>query len=353
MSHPRTLVLAFAGDASSADAIGRLSDRLSADIATVTLDLGQGDDLEHVREQAITAGAARAHVVDARERFAGEILLPVLRAGAAHPAATTPASLARPIVVAVLIEIARMERAFGIAHGAIGEARAVIERLIADAAPDLVVVALEDVAPIPATRQPKVTANLWGRLVRLPDSGPEEAPDRSIYSRTTDPLAGHPHPAVVELTFERGQPTAINGIPMRFPELVEVLDTIAGDHGVGRADRTRRGTSRTEREIGESPAAVTLAAALDEIERAALDSRLLTLKTSLVPQYAALASEGGWFSSARRALDAFNDSAMAAITGTVRVMLFRGGCRVVGCEVGKVSAVEHTSKDIGAAQPAN
>jgi argininosuccinate synthase len=353
MPHPRTLVLAFAGDASSADAIGRLSDRLSADIATVTLDLGQGDDLEQVREQAITAGAARAHVVDARERFAGEILLPVLRAGAAHPAATTPASLARPIVVAVLIEIARMERAFGIAHGAIGEARAVIERLIADAAPDLVVVALEDVAPIPATRQPKVTANLWGRLVRLPDSGPEEAPDRSIYSRTTDPLAGHPHPAVVELTFERGQPTAINGIPMRFPELVEVLDTIAGDHGVGRADRTRRGASRTEREIGESPAAVTLAAALDEIERAALDSRLLTLKTSLVPQYAALASEGGWFSSARRALDAFNDLAMAAITGTVRVMLFRGGCRVVGCEVGKVSAVEHTSKDIGAAQPAN
>jgi argininosuccinate synthase len=353
MPHPRTLVLAFAGDASSADAIGRLSDRLSADIATVTLDLGQGDDLEQVREQAITAGAARAHVVDARERFAGEILLPVLRAGAAHPAATTPASLARPIVVAVLIEIARMERAFGIAHGAIGEARAVIERLIADAAPDLVVVALEDVAPIPATRQPKVTANLWGRLVRLPDSGPEEAPDRSIYSRTTDPLAGHPHPAVVELTFERGQPTAINGIPMRFPELVEVLDTIAGDHGVGRADRTRRVASRTEREIGESPAAVTLAAALDEIERAALDSRLLTLKTSLVPQYAALASEGGWFSSARRALDAFNDLAMAAITGTVRVMLFRGGCRVVGCEVGKVSAVEHTSKDIGAAQPAN
>jgi argininosuccinate synthase len=352
MSHSRSLVLAFAGDASSADAIGRLGDRLLADIVTVTVDLGQGDDLEQVREQATAAGAARAHVVDARERFAGEVLLPVLRAGAAHPGATTPASLARPMVVAVLIEIARMERAFAVAHGATGDARAAIGRLIADAAPDLMVVALEDVAPIPATRQPRVTANLWGRLVRWPVPGPGEAPDRSIYSRTTDPLAGHPHPAVVEMTFERGQPTAINGIPMRFPELVEVLDTIAGDHGVGRADRTRRRASGTEREIGESPAAVTLSAALDEIERAALGSRLLTLKSSLVPQYAALANDGGWFSSARRSLDAFNDSAMAAITGTVRVMLFRGGCRVVGCEVGPVAAVERTAKDIGAAQPA-
>jgi argininosuccinate synthase len=352
MSDPRTLVLAFAGDAPSAEAIGHLAERLSADIATVTLDLGQGGDLEQVREQSIAAGAARAHVVDARERFAGEILLPVLRAGAAHPAATTPASLARPMVVAVLIEIARMERAFGIAHGATGEARAPIERLIADAAPDLAVVALEDVAPIPATGQPKVSANLWGRLVRLPATARAEAADGSLYSRTTDPLAGHPHPAVVELSFERGQPTAINGVAMRFPELVEVLDTIAGDHGVGRADRTRRGTSGMKREIAESPAAVTLSAALDEIERTALDTRLLTLKTSLEPQYAALVNEGGWFSSARFALDAFNDSAMAAISGTVRVMLFRGGCRVVGCEIGPISAIEHTVKDIGAAQPA-
>src|SRR4029453_15700418 len=164
----------------------------------------------------------------------------------------------------------------------------------------------EDVAPIPATRQPRVTANLWGRLVRWPVPGPGEAPDRSIYSRTTDPLAGHPHPAVVEMTFQRGQPTAINGIPMRFPELVEVLDTIAGDHGVGRADRTRRGPARLEREIGESPAAAVLAVALDELGRPALDARLLTVKTSLVPQYAALANEGGWWSHARKELDAFN-----------------------------------------------
>ena len=140
---------------------------------------------------------------------------------------------------------------------------------------------------------------------------------------------------------------------MRFPELVEVLDTIAGDHGVGRADRTRRGAVRLEREIGESPAAVTLSAALDELERGGPGSA------------AAGRSRPRWSRNTRRwrttavggrrrarALDAFNDSAMAAITGTVRLMLFRGGCRVVGCEIGPVTAVETTANEIGAAQPA-
>jgi argininosuccinate synthase len=350
MTHPRIIVLAFDGDVSSASGIHRLANQLAAEVVTVTLDLGQGGDLEQVREQAIAAGAVRAHVVDARERFAGQILLPVVRAGAAHPAATTPASLARPIVAAVLVEIARMERAAGVAHGARGEARMALEQLIADAAPDVVAFALEDIVPTPVSRDPKVTANLWGRLVRLPAEG--DALERELFTRTTDPLAGHAHPAVVELAFERGQPTAINGIPMRFPEIVEVLDTIAGDHGVGRSDRTRRGASGWERDIGESPAAVALAAALGEMERTALDARLLTLKTSLVPQYAALANNGGWWSSARHALDAFTDSAMAAISGTVRLMLFRGGCRVVGCAVGQVTAAGQTTRDIAAVQPA-
>ncbi len=349
MPHFQTLVLAFDGDASAAEVIGRLGNRFSADVVTVTLDLGQGSDLERVRELALAAGAARAHVVDARERFASEILLPVLRAGAAYPAATTPSSLARPIVAAVSAEVARIERAFAIAHGARGDARMAFERLLGDIASDLVVVALEDVAPIVPTRGPRVTTNLWGRLVQLPAGVAEAALDFPIYTRTTNPLAGHSHPAVVELTFERGQPTAINEIPMQFPELVEVLDTIGGDHGVGRSDRTRRAAARLERAIGESPAAVALAAALDELERTALDARLLTLKTSLVPQYAALANEGGWWSPARLALDAFNDAAIAVLTGTVRLMLFHGGCRVIGCEVG---AATQTTRGVGAAQPA-
>jgi argininosuccinate synthase len=350
MSLPRTIVLAFDGEPSAVPSIGRLAARATAEIVTLTLDLGQGGDLEQVREQAIAAGAVRAHVVDARERFSGDVLLPVLRAGAAHPAATSAAALARPVVAAVLVEIARIERAFAVAHAGRGDARAAFERLLADLAPDLSVFALEDVAPMPIDRGRHVTANLWGRLVRLPAASNEDAVDRSIYARTTDPLAGHPHPAVVELSFTYGQPVAINGIAMRFPELVEVLDTIGGDHGVGRADRLRRGALRLEREIGESPAAVTLSTALDELERAALDGRLLTLKTSLVPQYAALANDGGWWSPARHALDAFNDAAMAALTGTVRLMLFRGGCRVVGCEVGPTLAVESSAKDVNAAQ---
>jgi len=353
MSQPRTIVLAFDGEPSFAPVVGRLADRLSAEIATVTLDLGQGGDLEQVREQALAAGATRSHVVDARERFATEILLPALRAGAAHPAVTTPASLARPIVVAVLVEIARMERAVGVAHGASGDARAAFERLIADVAPDLLVFALEDIAPLAGSRDSEASANLWGRLERLPAGGSEDA--LALRSRGCVPSTAHSAPstpAMVELTFECGQLTATNGVPMRFPELVDVMDTIAGDHGVGHADRTRRGPLGLQREIGESPAAVALSTAFNEIERAALGARLLTAKTTLAPHYAALVNDGGWWSPARRALDAFNDSAMAALTGTVRLMLFRGSCRVVGCEVGPVTATAGRRKHIGAAQPA-
>jgi argininosuccinate synthase len=352
MSHPRRIVFAFAGDANSTAALGRLASGSSADVVTVTLDLGQGADLEQVREQAIGAGAGRAHVVDARERFANEVLLPALRAGAADPVMTTPATLARSTVAAVLVEIARMENAAGVAHGATGQARAALDRLIVDVAPDLVIIGLEGRSN--SEDAPRVSANLWGQTARMaPPADCWEAPPQSLFSRTSDPLAGHPQPAAVELTIAHGVPVAINGIPMSFPELVEVVDTIAGDHGVGRTDRVHRTASGLVREIGESPAGVTLALALAELERAALDPRLLALKTSLASEYISLAKEGCWFSPSRTALDAFVDAAMASVSGTVRLMLFRGACQVVGPELDEPAPTGVMSKEQGAGQPAH
>jgi argininosuccinate synthase len=353
MSHPRRVVLAFAGDAHSARAIPRLADRASADVVTVTLDLGQGVDLEQVREQAIAAGAVRAHVVDARERFANEVLLPSLRAGAADPAITTPGSLARSTVAAVLVEIARMENAASAAHGATGQARAALERLISESGPDLAVVALEDVGLCGSEDAQKVSANLWARTVRVAAPADWAAPPRALFSRTSDPLASHSQPAVVELTIERGVPVAINGIPMSFPELVEVVDTIAGDHGVGRTDRVHRTPSGFGREIGESPSGVTLALALAEIERAALDPGLFALKISRGSEYVSLANDGCWFSPSRKALDAFVDAAMTTVSGTVRLMLFRGACRVVGRQLADAAPAGVIAKEQSAAPPAH
>ena len=266
MPHSRTLVLAFDGDASAADLIGRLSNRLSADVVTVTVDLGQGGDLELAREQALAAGAARAHVVDARERFAAEVLLPVLRAGAAHPAATTPASLARPIVAAVAVDVARIERALR-------------SRMVREATR-----ASRSSASSPTRRR---IFRPWHSKISLPSPVCPGAPSRRISGAAWSDAGGRRRRSLRSLdlhAYHRSDGGASASSDCRVdvppwpadryqsdsdavPELVEVLDTIAGDHGVGRADRTRRSGMRVEREIGESPAAVTLAAALDELER--------------------------------------------------------------------------------------
>jgi argininosuccinate synthase len=328
MRIPR-LVLAFAGGAEGAAAIPRLQAQTGAEIVTLTLDLGQSADLEQVAVDARAAGAVRAHVVDARDRFARDVLLPVLRAGAAGgDSPLGPAALARPVVASVLVEVARMEGATLVAHGATGADRSALDRLVTGLAPELAIVTLpHDDGAIMAWR---VVSNLAGRAVVFPpESGVWDVPERTLFTRTAEPASCENHQAIVEIAFERGVPVAVSGIPMSFPEILEVLDTIAGDHGVGRTDMIRGVPGRQWREVGEAPASVALAAALAALERTALDAPLVTLKSGLVPAYQAALDGGAWFSSTRDALDALIDSAMASVTGTVRLMLFRGSCRVV------------------------
>jgi argininosuccinate synthase len=320
------LVLAYSGRPEAAREIARLAATTGAEIVTVTVDLGQAEDLEQICLEARTAGAARTHVVDARDRFAAEILLPALRAGVTGPSAVRPTALERPIVAAVLAEVARMEKTPLVAHGGVGADHAAFARLLADHAPDLEVVALDTAATAGDAAAPRIAANLWGRTVLFPALSDAWTPmPAALFTRTSDPAAGVTQPAQVDLTFEHGVPVAVNGIPMSFLEVAEVVDTIAGDHGVGRIDQIT--------EITEAPGAVTLATALADLERACLDPRLAVLKTELSAQYAAIVDSGDWYSTTRQALDAFVATAMSSVSGTVRVMLSRGACRVAGREL--------------------
>lgn len=321
-----TLVLAYTGRPHASRAIGRLAARTGAEIVTVTLDLGQGADLEQASSEARSHGAVRGHVVDARETFASEVLLPALRAGATGAGlGVRAAALARPVVVKTLAEVARMEGAHLVAHGAAGPDRVAMDRLLADAAPDLQVVAIDEDDSV--TAWPRVATNLWGRTVMLAADADPDGLAPGLYTRTAQPAACQAVPAAVDPTFERGLPVAVSGIPMPFVEIIEVIETIAGDHGIGRT-MVRTGPDASLREIGEAPAAVTLALALAEIERATLDPRLAALKRQLAPAYAKIIDEGAWFSAARAALDARVASASSEISGVVRVLLFQGECRV-------------------------
>jgi argininosuccinate synthase len=235
--------------------------------------------------------------------------------------------LARPLVATVLADVARMERATEVATGAGREGRAAFERLLADVGPELSQASLD----CDAQAGTLVTSNLWGRVVRLPTTADLwEAPPPSLFTRTAEPAACAAQPAVVELTIDAGVPVAINDIPMSLVELVEVVDTIAGDHGVGRVDVVRApGTGRVRR-IAEAPAAVALAAAVSELERVALGADVAAIKSQLTPYYLALITDGTWHSATRGALDAFVEHVSTRVSGVVRLLLSHGACQVIG-----------------------
>lgn len=330
MPGPAPVVLAYSGRPGAGSVIERLPAAAGAPVVAVTLDLGQGEDLAQIAADARQHGALRAHVVDARESFAADVVLPALRAGATGAGVgVRAAALARPAIVKALVDVARMEGATRVAHGASGDDRVAMNLLLSDLAPDLLV--LDPGADRDASAEPAVASNLWGRTVTVPAGmEPESLPASLLYQRTSQPAACQPLPATVELSFERGFPVAVNGIAMPFAEIVEVVETIAGDHGVGRSGAPLPSGGR---QITEAPAAVTLGLALAEIERATLSPRLAALKASLSWAYAAAIDDGAWFSTSLKALDAFVAAASADVSGVVRVQLFKGECHIAESEL--------------------
>ena len=347
------IVLAYSGGLDTSVAVKWLADKYAAEIVTVTIDLGQGKELDDVRERALAVGAIRAHVVDAREEFAREYILPALQAGAIYegkyPLAT---ALSRPLIAKKLIEIAEMEDAEMIAHGCTGKgndqvrmdisARALNPtiRVIAPARvwgltrPEEIRYARQHGIPVPASvENPYSTdSNLWGRSIEcgvLED--PWTEPPEDIYALTRSPADAPDVPAYVELDFEHGVPTKVNGVSMPLTELLNSLETIAGAHGIGRIDMVEnRLVGIKSREIYEAPAASVLHTAHRELEALVIPRDLERLKATLSKSYADLVYDGLWFSATREAIDAFVANVQQSVTGTVRVKLLKGDCRVVG-----------------------
>ena len=347
------IVLAYSGGLDTSVAVKWLADKYEAEIVTVTIDLGQGKELDDVRERALAVGAVRAHVVDAREEFASHYVLPALQAGAIYesryPLAT---ALGRPLIAKKLVEVAEMEDAGMIAHGCTGKGNDQVRMEVSSRAlnPSIKVVAPARVwgltrpeeikyaqqhgIPVPASvENPYSTdTNLWGRSIEcgvLED--PWVEPPEDIYALTKSPLEAPDVPAYVEVEFESGVPTKVNGVSMPFAELINSLETIAGAHGIGRIDMVEnRLVGIKSREIYEAPAACVLHAAHRELEALVIPRDLERLKVSLSKAYADLVYDGLWFSVTRESIDAFVASIQKRVSGIVRVKLFKGDCRVVG-----------------------
>ena len=349
------VVLAYSGGLDTSVAIRWLAERYDSEVIAVTLDLGQGRELSDVRERALALGAVRAHVLDVREEFARDYVLPALQAGALYedryPLST---ALGRPLIAKKLVEVAQMEGATIIAHGCNGKANDELrlEQAVRALDPSMTVLAPARMwgmnrheqieyakarrIPIPSTVDSPYTVdtNLWGRSIErggLEDPW-QESPEE-IYTLTRSPRDCPDEPAYVEVEFEAGVPVRANGIEMSLIEMIESLETIAGAHGVGRIDMVENaatGDGDKSREIYEAPAAVLLYAAQGEMMKLVVPRDLERLAHHLGRAYADIAYNGRWFSPTREAIDAFMRTIQPRITGAVRLKLFKGDCRVVG-----------------------
>ena len=284
----KRIVLAYSGGLDSS-AIPWLAGKYGAEIVAVTIDLGQGRELEAVRDRALASGALRAHVLDVRDDFAKRYLLRALKADALYDVARSMVdAIGLPLIAKTLVDIAAIEQTTAIAHGASGY----------DSRIGVAVEALN----------PAIT-------MVAPERGWEPKPAESV----AGPAGECPdEPAYVEIAFDRGVPTAINGIAMPFADLIGSLDFLAGAHNVGRRGRL------------ETPAAVVLHEAHRDLQVAVITSaethRLLEAARQA---YIGILDEGSWFAPERQALDAEVDHMQEHVSGIVRLELFKGSCAIV------------------------
>jgi argininosuccinate synthase len=366
------IVLAYSGGLDASIAIQWLAEHFKAEVVTVTLDFGAGAELVEIRQRALALGAVRAHVIDVREEFIRDYAVPALQAGAMHAdRAPMVTALTRPIIARKLIEVARMENATAVAHGAgaMSDDGLRFDALVAALNPALRVIAptrmwdmtraealtfaRERGVPVPASYEGpfKTFANVWGRsTLFVPEQDPWAEPAEDIFALTRAPRDCPAQPAYVEIEFDGGRPLRVNSIEMSPLEMIESLETIAGLHGVGRIDLvTPRLAGGQSREIFESPAAVVLHTAHRELEQLVVPSDLEQVSHALGRTYADLVNGGQWFSPTRSAIDAFVAAVQPRVTGAIRLKLFKGDCRVAGRRspfaFGESAASSHAQAD--------
>ena len=345
------IVLAYSGGLDTSVAVPWLKERYDAEIITLTMDLGMVD-LESIRRRALAVGADKALTIDAREVLVNEFLFPALQAGAIYegmyPLAT---ALGRPLIARCLVEAAQAERPYAVAHGCTGKGndQVRIDVGVMALAPEVQVIApIRDWGmsrqdeldyaqardlPISASQSKfSVDENLWGRSAEAGElEDPWAEPPEEAF-QWTRPVSETPDNATyLEIHFERGIPKAIDGEAMGGIALINHLNTVAGENGVGRVDHVEnRLVGIKSREIYEAPAAVVLHSAHQALETMTLSRDQSRTKVRIAQEYAEVVYNGLWFTAHRQNLDAYIQSTQQYVTGDIRVRLHRGTNTVVG-----------------------
>jgi len=348
------VVLAYSGGLDTSCIVPWLIENYECEVVTFTADLGQEEELSGLPEKAKISGAVKSYVEDLRHEFVTDFVFPTLRAGAIYERQyLLGTSFARPLIARRLVEIAELEGADAVAHGATGKGNDQVRFELGVMAlnPRLTIIApwrewdirsREDALAYATAHGVPVTTtgksvysrdrNLWhlsheGHILENPWLEPEEA----MFQLTVAPEKAPDTPCYIEIDFKSGVPVRVDGVSHGPVELVMLLNKLGGENGVGRLDIVEdRLVGIKSRGVYETPGGTILYAALRALETLCLDRESLHYKDMVAEKYAEMVYYGQWFTPLRTALDAFVDSLMQNVTGTVRLKLYKGSCTVVG-----------------------
>jgi len=357
MSQKEKVVLAYSGGLDTSIIIPWLKENYDYEVIAVAADVGQGDELNPLKEKAIKTGASKIYIEDLKEEFVTDFIYPTLKAGAVYEGKyLLGTSFARPIIAKRLVEIAEKEGAVAIAHGATGKGNDQVrfELTIKALAPHLKIIApwriwdiksREDAIdyaqqrniPIPVTKKDNYSMdrNLWHLSHEgsdLEDPWNEPKYD-NILKLMVPPEKAPDKPTYVEIYFEKGIPKKVNGVEYNPVQLIEVLKKLGGENGIGIADMVEnRLVGMKSRGVYETPGGTILYAAHRELELLCLDRDTLHYKDIVAQRFAELVYYGQWYTPLREAISAFVDVTQETVTGTVRMKLYKGNCMPAGAK---------------------
>ena len=348
-----TVVLAYSGGLDTSVLVKLLQQKYDVEVVTVTVDVGQQEDLSAIGDKTKTLGVLKHYSIDGKKEFVTNYVFQSIKANSLYeekyPIST---ALARPLIVQKMVDIARKEGALAVAHGCTGKGNDQVrfDVTIKALAPDLKIIAPvregnlardEEIkfakannipVPVNLNNPYSIDQNIWGRAIECGViDHPDQEPPEEAFEWTISPEKAPDNPEYLTIKFTCGVPYALNGEELDPVTLIETMNRIAGKHGVGRIDHIEdRLVGIKSREVYECPAAVVLLEAHRDLEKMVLTRHENLFKPQIDAQWTFLAYAGLWMDPLRESLEAFINKTQERVEGEVKMKLYKGGYRVVG-----------------------
>jgi argininosuccinate synthase len=350
----KKIVLAYSGGLDTSVILRWLIETYRCEVIAFYADIGQEDDLKQIEENALKTGASKVYIDDLQETFVENYVFPAFRANAIYEGQyLLGTSLARPLIAKRQMEVAQIEEADAVGHGATGKGNDQVRfelsyfsmdpyiRIIApwrewdlNSRSALMEFAHQHGIEVPTTRAKPYSIDR--NLLHISFEGglledPWKQPPEDMYTLTTSPVDAPDEPERIEIRFKKGDPVAINNQYLSPANLLKELNRLGGRHGIGRADIVEnRFVGMKSRGVYETPGGTVLRAAHMAIESITMDREVMHLRDSMITKYSELVYYGFWFSPEMRLLQDMIDQTQKNVTGTVRLELYKGNCCILG-----------------------